>query len=382
MVVEIKKYQPVLDAALPVVSEFVRGNKARIVTSTHPVAIGLALDLDGLLEKFYRFFDTKVVLKQCGVEKTLDFMKRDEDERIEHKTLEFVFDENLDFDSDSGGYYLCRTFLEENSTEVGRKLSISANNVGKPSYERTLNKRIRKRFALQKPVQKIKLDFSYASLSPFPFNTFYQDFEDLGEFEKPRAGRMGINYPVSSFDSHRINLDVWKFFQLPVYWNWRSQCASTALHILVGDTTIEKLSDKHKQYPIRLGGSIKKGEDFCYRLIDYKLVFVDGYKKGREWLKPLCEEFNCPPYLHGFFLNKILNTYKFFINQKNLEVKNPKTMMIIEAYCKDRMLKGIPKSFNRVYEAILASEKEEERQRKDFKSSLQEDYRVKKEMGL
>ena len=178
MVVEITRYQPVLDVAIPVAEELVREGRAKVVTSAHPDAVGLVIDLQHLLHTFYRYFDTNVTIKINGIKDSFAFAQY-KSEGIEHKLLEIEFNNGLDFNPAKRGDFHPNTVLEASGVvNFPNKIGVGSTN----------NKRIRRspfgeklsRYTTRpKQVEKIKLDFGYMSLSDFSVSTFHQDFSSL-----------------------------------------------------------------------------------------------------------------------------------------------------------------------------------------------------------
>lgn len=299
MAVEIRKYQPVLDVAIPVAEEFVKEGRAGVVTGTHPDAVGLVVDLQHLLYVFYSHFDTNVTIKIDGIEDSFVFTQPRSDD-IEHKLLEVEFNGGLDFNPERNGDLFGSTILEASGdVRFPNKISVSASN-NKKSQRDPFGVQLSKHIVRPKQIERITLKFGYMNLVAFPVSTFYQDFSPLGNFEYKDSGQIRTVYPVSGSDSHELDIDAWKFFELPVFWDAWSQWHSHALQIASGEETIESVSRKYGVGVDKVSEHIEKAKTGCYRIIE-RLV-----KNGK--LDDLLDKLNCPRYLRGYFLNKPLKT--------------------------------------------------------------------------
>ena len=325
---EVGGIVPVLDVAIPVIEELVSHGYAKVRTGVQPKAIGLMLDLECFMRRFYLFFDAEVIMKdKNGKERELAFLKRRRKKGVEHKLLQIELDERINFISDEEAKknYVHTTILKKKDSQ--KKMSVNASNSTLKFQERSLAERIRySGFNISGAVQKIKLNFSHNNFPVFPVNTFYQDFGPLGVFTKPKARIIGRHYPVSTFEKHELDEKVWQYLQNPIFWNFQGHFIAKTFDLILNQVSIGQFAEQYKQKPQKLERQIKKAKEFCYKLIEYEA--------NNKNLSHLCKEFGCPSYLESLFLKKPLKTLTYYANPDVFEKPNSDTFGLLERLVK------------------------------------------------
>ncbi len=296
MAVEITRYQPILDVAIPVVEEFVSDGRAKVVTGTHPDAVGMVIDLITLINRFYPHFDTKASIKDG---RPINFTyERKRKDGIEHKVLEVELNSDINFNTNQDESYAHTTILDvDKKMEFPSKISVYSGNFDKPHYHHALIKTFRYYINVKDPIDEIVLQFAYMSLSSFKSHASYQSFDPL-EIRENNRGSIIKCYPVSIKENHKLERSVWDFFHLPVFWDAWSEWQSETLCML-GGGTIEEIANRYGEDLDRVQEHTKKGKAFCYELIEQDI-------NGDGNFGTICNKYNCPPYLRGVFLSRTL----------------------------------------------------------------------------
>lgn len=365
MVVELKGIVPVLDAALPVMEELVRFGITRVKTSTHPDAIGLAFDARNFIRKFYPYFDTKIIKKSWGKEYSL-FSNGKKGGRFDERwLLELEFNEDLDFISSKDEEYfnkvLLTTYTENDFSDEAYVRAVTNRSKIKNDFFEFF--RIKLGIEFPKYVQKIRLDFHFGGWSPFVVNTFYQDFDLMGIYKKP-SGEVIDNYPTSIFKDIRLSKNLWGAIESPIFWSEWGKCYSEVLNIMAGKITPEGVAKKCNVRLDRIEKRIKTAEENCGKLIKDCLEGTN--------LDDLCKKVNCPQHLQGLFLVKPLKSYKFFINLRKVEARDPETIKLIQTYNNYLIAKG-EKPIT-IEEVLLKLSVQEEREDFYMSQNLREEH--------
>lgn len=310
--IQIARYGPILDVAIPVVQELTRDGKADVYVPIHPAAAGMAADLFHVLCGFNRYVDAEMCLPD-GQQLRIPGSS---DKRISNRKVEFRF-QGADFavpDMEVFSSYKAQTILDlkDSTGHFRSKMSVNAKdtNINHRNKKNIFADKLREAgMEISTDRQQITLHAAYQTASDMPVSTFFQFFDPLAEFYRQRVGTKGHVYPVSSSDVHELDRTSWEFFNLPVFWASWSNYYCIALNKLAGNRSYD---DAALYYGDR--GNIHRHAITA----EPKVVEILQYMKDGGDLSRFAKQMKCPYEQMDVFFGKILRSIAWLCNPNSL----------------------------------------------------------------
>ena len=308
MSVRLEKYEPVLDVGLRVIEELVRNGDADLVVPLQfPEAVGLAVDVEGLIYKINPYTDIELFIpRQMRTVELFDntdtekiFREGKKSKEIVNKRLRIKFVED-DFSSLSEQLFdatLLDMISEEKPQNLDRtKISVTAN---ENKYQKFFNSPLVEPLeenGIQLPPTRdnIKLKLIYHSVTALEFDTIFQDFPPLNTYQI--ENRTIITYPVSSRKNHLFPFNVWKYIEQPLFWDSWSLYQEMGFLVLAGKETIEQLAEECHENIDHFKHHIEIALPICYEIMEAIIT--------RQSFDPLCDKLKVPKEYRGIFLSR------------------------------------------------------------------------------
>lgn len=318
MSVSITHKVPIWDVAKPVIEELTFDGEAVVRVPNHLIALGMAVDLNELLFNLNPYIDREINIPDQTRPVVLRGNRYEgkQNQRVRFDIVAEDFIENHQDSYTNSTIITCTQHLRHKS-----RVSIAAvNNTAR--FRLSVMGRALKERGVELPEEKHKivLQVAFQSSSGIPINTIFQDFPELGRFERSRGGRVGSHYPVSPKRLHLLDLEPYRFVQLPAFWFSWSGHTSDVLNVLAGTPTRQD-SPKYYDTTIRHHQAAKVG---AYSLIE---SLVDG-KDPRE----VAFRFKCPVECVDAYFRLIFRTFRYFARQFS---STPYLANIVDSYNKE-----------------------------------------------